>query len=558
MKRNSFLYMFIVAVILVVSLAACTEESTDDQSDEAKAKEEQTNSSQDTDVKQISSYDESRIDNQAEIEKDLLEEYQEGSYSFEDPFITKDPYGVAPLTALVMFETDEPTQITLTVQGKDSNSDVKKSFDAYETEHQIPVLGLYPNYENTVTIEATNKDGETITTELSIKTDSLPDDFLTTDLVEADTEKMENGLTFIIPSSRYAYAVDDNAEVRWYSTLWNSHVFNRLENGNLLYITKEEGQDKYNDLLEMDMLGKVSNSYIIQLGDYEKTNLLHHDAIELPNGNLLTTTHDVDSDYIEDEMVEIDRKTGETVSDFSFRDILPETFYQDYEGPAADEGDWLHQNAVWYDETDNTILMSSRSQDLVMKLSYPEGEIKWILAAPEFWPDDYEQYLLDPKSDEMKFPGGQHAVMTLPDQDDNDDTTDILLFDNNIVITRGNDDLSEDYSRAVQYRINEKDKTVEEVWSYGEDRGKELFSSIVGDADYLPETGNRLITSGYIEVEDGMNSRVVEVSDQDPAEVIYEIVISGFESGSHRQAYRAERMPLYPKQEWNLQLGEED
>src|SRR5699024_11589764 len=103
---------------------------------------------------------------------------------------------------------------------------------------------------------------------------------------------MENGLTFVIPSTRYVYAVDHNADVRWYSTLWNSNDFKRLDNGNVLYITKEEGQNQNNEVLEMDMLGKVYKSYLIQLESYEDTNVVHHGMIELPNGNLLATVHD--------------------------------------------------------------------------------------------------------------------------------------------------------------------------------------------------------------------------------------------------------------------------
>src|SRR5699024_1995877 len=135
-------------------------------------------------------------------------------------------------------------------------------------------------------------------------------------------------------------------------------------------------------------------------------------------------------------------------------------------------------------------------------------------------------------------------------------SSDLLLFDNNIVITRGKDPLSEQFSRGVQYRINPEKMTVEEVWSFGEERGEDFYSSIVGDADYMHDTGNRLLTSGYVEADNGMNSRIVEVSAEQPADIVYELVISGFEKKSHRQAYRAERMPLYPEQEWRLDLGE--
>lgn len=509
----------------------------------------------DGEVEQLSTYDTRRMKEQEEMEQKIRKDYKEGSYSMENPFVRLDPYGVAPLTALAMFETDEPVKLTVTVEGKEDRGDISRTYDNYKTKHAIPVLGLYPDYENTITIEATTEDGETATSTFTIKTDPLPDDFLTNETAASHPEKMENGMTFVIPSTRYAYAVDHNADVRWYSTLWNSHVFKRLDNGHLLYATKEKGQNKYNEMLEMDMLGKVYNSYLIQLDDYEDTNVVHHEMIELPNGNFLATVHDTESEYIEDEMIEIDRETGKTVRDFSIRDLFPEDFYKEYGNVFSDDGDWFHQNAIWYVEKDDSIVISSRHQDLVMKMSYPEGKVDWILADHEKWPDAYDKYLLEPKSDDFKFPAGPHAPMTMPDFDNNEKTTDYLLFDNNVVITRGKDPLSGDFSQAVQYRINPEEMTIEQVWKFGKDRGEDFYSKIVGDADYLQDTGNRLVTSGYIDADDGMNSRVVEVNDEEPADVIYELVISGFEKKSHRQAYRAERMPLYPEQKWNVEMG---
>lgn len=100
----------------------------------------------------------------------------------------------------------------------------------------------------------------------------------------------------------------------------------------------------------------------------------------------------------------------------------------------------------------------------------------------------------------------------------------------------------------VQYSVNPEEVTIEEVWSFGEKRGEVLYSKIVGDANYHSDTGNRMLTSGYIEVEDGRNSRVTEVNNEQPADVIYKLVISEFKSDTHRQAYRAFRLPMYPQE----------
>ncbi|GGE33562.1 aryl-sulfate sulfotransferase [Pullulanibacillus camelliae] len=492
------------------------------------------------------------IDHQEDKEALLINKYHNGNYTIDHPYIITNPYNLAPLTALIMFKTDVPMQISITVKGIDSASDIHHSWSGYTTNHQVPVLGLYPNKNNTVIVTAKNKQGRTNQSILFIKTKPLPDDFLKTKLITAKPKKMEKGLTFLTPSSKYAYAVDAHGDVRWYSSISNQHVFTRLKNGNILFVTKKMNQ--YNDLLEMDLLGKVYNAYTINVDHYTNSDVIHHDAIELPNGNLLLTTHD-GSKYIEDTMVEIDRKTGNIVHTLDMKKVLPKAFYENYDGPGSTdkEVDWFHQNAIWYDSNDHSILISSRHQDAILKMSYPDGNIKWILSDPKGWPKSYKDKLLNPVGNNFKFPAGQHSVMALPDQDQNKQTLDVLMFDNNNVISRGNKKLSQAFSRGVQYRINEKDKTVKEVWSYGEERGQSFYSTIVGDNDYLPQTGNRLITSGYTKSKKGMASQIVEVTGSTPAKVVFELEITGFKANSHQQVYRAIRLPLYPKK-WNFTL----
>src|SRR5699024_618031 len=343
-----------------------------------------------------------------------------------------------------------------------------------------------------------------------------------------------------------------NADVRWYSTEPIKLAFERLQNGHIIFATQDEARDQYNQLLEIDMLGKVYNDYVIQIDGYDKSNIIHHDVIELPNGNLLATTHEPDSKYEQDQMIAIDRNTGETLRFINDRDLFPAAAYEEYTGKNADVNDWIHQNAIVFDNDDQSILISGRSQDSIIKLSYPDAEIEWILAAHQDWPDSYDKYLLDPVGD-VKFPAGQHAMKIMPDQDGDPDTADILLFDYKTVITRRDTDISDTYSRGVQYRINEVDKTVEEVWSYGKDRGTDFFSSIIGNTQYLPDADTVLITSGAIKTgDDTTESRIVEVShDKDP-HVVFEVKTPEFGNDEHRYIYRSFRWPLYPDAKWDF------
>lgn len=565
-RIGGVLALVVLAILVYFSIVKMPDQTTDQAGDASGTDKTETGGSEDEtfdpepdpDAEQVSFADTRREKSQLLTEDKITEEYKDGNYTFQHPLVKVDPYDVMPLSALVMFKTEEPARVRVRVEGDDENSDIERVYDEYETVHRVPVLGLYPDAENKVSIDYMTEDGEdSEVTELTIETDPLPDDFLDPELVESQPEKMEDGLTFMIPTKKYMYAVDDNADVRWYTSLPMKLAFERLENGHILIATQDEARDQYNELVEMDMLGKVYNDYMIEIDGYDGKNLIHHDVIELPNGHLLATAHEPDSEYKEDQMIEIDRDTGETRRFINDRNLFPHEAYEDYDGKNADDNDWIHQNAIWFDKRSESVLISGRSQDTIMKLSYPDAEIDWILAADEDWPESHEPYLLDPIGD-VKFPAGQHAVKVLPTQDGDPDTTDILLFDNNTVITRGDDDESDEYSRAVQYRINEKEKTVEEIWSYGEDRGTDFFSDIIGNAQYLFDTENRLITSGAIssgDDDDATTSRIVEVSGDDDPEVLYEVKTPAFERSDHRYIYRAFRLPLYPEEDWAFDFG---
>ncbi|MBC2220505.1 aryl-sulfate sulfotransferase [Listeria seeligeri] len=488
------------------------------------------------------------VDEQTAIEKQLKADSKDAT--LEKPYVKLNPYGTSPLTALLLFNTAEKMKITVEVEGENADTTIESEVGSeYTTEHEVAVLGLYADKANTVKISAVTQDGKKTEKIITIQTDKLPAEMPTIDVKTSDTKKMEqtgNQLTFITPSTKYAYGVDSNGDVRWYSTKYNSHVFKELENGHLLYLTKyDNADDTYSLLLETDYLGKIYHAYSMtteaeseQSGSSSKS-AIHHDAIELPSGNLLLTIND-DTKYMEDTMIEIDRQTGEVVKTIDLKDILPEEFYKDYKARSDGKVDWFHQNAIWYDESDDSIIISSRSQDTVMKIDYDSTKIKWILSDKEGWPDSYKKYLLNPIGDNFKYPAGQHAVEILPDQDDNSDTVDILLYDNNEVITRGDEDESGKYSEAVQYRINEKTKKVEMVFSFGKDLGEDYWTEIVGGARYMETTGNYLVNFGHRK--DGKESSIIEVNQA--GEVAFEMNLTSFPDSAW--AYRAERFSLYP------------
>lgn len=545
MRYKNFILLSMLS-IAIFGLIGCSNDSA----------EEVFDPEPNPDAAQISSYNDDCMEKQKEMDEDILSEYKQEEYTFNKPFIQVDPYDASPLSALVMFKTNDPVQVEVIVGGEKGEETISHKWDEQETSHIIPVLGLYPGTNNKVILKITNKAGDTKETEVTIATDDLPDDFLETTLVDAHQKGMEDGLTYIVPTSGTLYGVDANADVRWYSTLKNRLVFTRLENDHFLQMTREGDKGQYDELLEVDMLGKVYNAYTIDIeGTDEKDEaLIHHDVIEMPNGNLLATTHEPDSDYVEDHMHEIDRETGETTQEINLREIMPDEAYKEYDGKNADINDWIHQNAIWFDDEDKSILISGRSQDIILNVSYPDGEIQWILGADEDWPEEYEDYLLEPIGD-VKFPAGQHAMKIVdnPELEDEPKIKDIILFDNNEVITRGDEDESGEYSQAIRYQIDEDDMTVEQTWSYGKERGKSFFSHIIGNVQYLYDKNNIILNSGATSDDDsptGRTGRIVEVdATKDNSKPIFELEVQGKNEDAVRYIYRTWRYPLYPEED---------
>lgn len=461
-------------------------------------------------------------------------------YTLDDPNVVLNPYEISPLTALVIFETDEEVSPEVTIHGDSDLTTYTHTFTK-ETEHYLPIYGLYAGRENKVTIKCGDKEKE-----LTIKTDELPDDFILPTSVKKDESKLNNDLYFYTPSSfGYTAAYDVNGDVRWYLTESAIWEINRLDNGRLLVSTERLAEVPYysTGLYEMDMLGKIYTEYSLP-GGY------HHDYYEMENGNLLVASDDFnnDSGTVEDYVVEIDRKNGNIVKTFDLKDILKMT---DGKSENWIEYDWFHNNSVWYDEKTNSITLSGRHQDAVINIDYDTGKLNWILGDPEGWSDEYQKYFFKPVGDNFEWQWSQHAAMITPESY-------VFLFDNGNNKSKNEKDYvkaEDSYSRGVMYKIDTDKMTIEQVWEYGKERGSDFYSPYISDVDYL-DKNHYIVHSGGISYKDGkiqnqpaglagsdtLKSDTVELLDD---EVIFEMVLP-------TNTYRVEKMSLYGDDEFEL------
>ena len=480
------------------------------------------------------------------------------------------PSGRVPLGALLTFGTTEPTTAEITVPGE---TPVTHTFTEAKTLHELPVTGLYPGTSNEVQVKLTGKSGKVYTGTTTVTTEDLPAVFPEIDVTTLDRTAMEPGfhLVELLIGNQgkfltYSVMFDDQGVIRWFMDMSETgqitYTPHRLQNGNWLYLN-------WVDLLEVDDLGRTVKQE--QLYDIAG----NHEVIELPNGNLLMGGSAKDSYVLRngekvptrfDHVVMWDRTKKAPGKKWDMRAVVPvnrAVFPPDYGmDPATD---WFHVNAIAIDPRDKNLLISGRNQGVV-KVDQ-QNNLQWILAphvgygkagfdqqgfetapflltAVDASGKPYPQDIQEGRASAADFdwPMGQHAVTVL-------DNGHLLLFDNGL---RRHYQPGLSYSKAVEFEIDEEAKTIRQVWQYGRERGMEMSSPITSDVDALPETGNRLITSGNVRGSGKPgHSKMVEITYPDN-QVVFEADIyfkdamgTGEKSwGQFDLVFRGERYPL--------------
>lgn len=480
--------------------------------------------------------------------------------------VTTNPSGRNPLSAHIEFETRKPAKAKIEVLG---DIPVENTFSSRFSEFQIPVLGLYPDRENKVILTVENYNEQVVRDTLTILTPALPDFLPTPEINVLQESKMEPGMHFnevhignAGKFNSHPVIFDNNGDIRWYMDL--------SEFGRITWPVKFNEDGSFFAIFgvtvfEFDMTGKELNRIVVE------ENNMHHEVLKLPNGNYVIAVSRVGATMIkggeeitsvEDYIIEVD-PNGNIVTEWDMAEVLDVNRTDLTDGGA----DWFHMNAIWYSESDKSLIVSGRNQGIV-KVNW-ENELQWILAPQKGWgkagrydkTTDTKPFLLTavdqndvPFSDAVQLGAqehnafswtwGQHAPLILPNGN-------LFVFDNGYNRNFGD---APNYSLGTEYQIDEENMTVKQVWSYGKSRGEDLFSSIISDVDFLPETQNRLIMPGIVQMgTQNASSKVVEVSYPDK-EVVFEStlyfknqLVDGQGWGNLDITYRAERVSLYPK-----------
>lgn len=486
--------------------------------------------------------------------------------------ITLNPSGYNPLAAIVEVNLPAYGRIKVTVHGKNGDDgDITHLCKAQTPNQNVPVFGLYSDYENKVDLTYTDKDGnERGTTQIRIKTQKLTGDALPEiQVISAQHQKMEPGINLVnYPGNStldvsMPYMVDNEGEVRWILLLKSSPDLKTVSISSGLERTKRgtliAGDQNNQRIVEMDMFGNLLHQWDLQRLGYT----FHHDVAEAANGNFLVTVNKTSAKLangqprVLDHIIEIDTLSGSLVKEWDLANIVDTTRYLKPDGVTPPQfsqspNNWAHNNGIT--EIGNDLLATMRYQGIT---SFTHGgELRWIISPHKYWREKYQPYLLKPVDENgnlitntavingdastsgFDWAWGPHTPVALSNDR-------ILVFDNgynrnwipNYITKNAN------YSRVVEYKIDEDKMTVQQVWAYGKEKGVKGFSEALSGVEYLPHTNHILFCPGMgVPTLKGFGGRVMEI---DPAtkEVVFEMEIT---TPSNTAFHRVMRMPLYP------------
>ena len=474
------------------------------------------------------------------------------------PVITLSANSNTPLAATLTLSTDTDTSVTLFISDEVNSWTV--NYSSVARTHTLPVRWLHPNRTHSFTVTVTNISGESsVALTDTLTTAPLPADFPLLDITVHDATQMENGFTLFAPlqSPTYIIAVDRFGEVAWFLNFIESRVldFRLIDNGHLLFIQQNCR------IFEVDLDGNIVASWNANLATTDarcngtlldsvtvQMESAHHEVFEMPSGNLLTLSWgDVTGvnypisesadlgtslQTIREDIVVEFARDGTIVRQHNIADILDPTRigYNSVGGV----NDWTHGNGIIYDSRDNSYIFSARHQDAIFKFNRDTGDLVWILGTPGGWNQPWLSKVLTATN----FSGAgyswhQHAPEITPEGN-------LMIFDNGNNRARPFDlrlPVTFNYSRAVEYSVDEATMGVTQVWEYGSPTTAVDvdYTPFIGDADVLPNTGNVLITFGGItRTKDtgvatadiggsALNARIVEVTHTAIPEKVFEI-----------------------------------
>jgi len=504
------------------------------------------------------------------------------------PSITITLSELSPIAARVVVDTVEPVTVQITAESANHTVSTPVTAALSDT-HDLPLVGLRQNSDYTVAITTTDADGGIGQSRVQLMTGALPDGLPELDIA-IYPDQASPGITILELNPVAAnfsgegnpiVGVDQWGEYVWYHNAGSfTGAAQRTPSGDVAFqhdpfafsvtdITGRRLAEYYPDPTGADAESTAGDGtrLVPYHADWVELGPVHHDIVPMADGSFLalsTTEHGVPAeqraalcpgdefewDIFSDVIMHI-TADGAVLRTWDLYDISsfeahPGEFLCNRQGLGITETrrDWTHANALWFDESRDAIIVSSRHTDQLIALAMtdaagPQTEVRWILGNDATIPYEGETF------------HHTHGVKTVTGGD-------LLFYDNGNfrpgTLSAGGDE--PDYSRAVRVSVDDSsddplDWTATQVWDHrmvDPVTDLPLYAPFLSDADEL-SNGNILVTHGgaVIDPADFLNSHVVvveivpdtEAGGDEGGEIVWQLSLGDAEESV--SMYRADR-----------------
>ncbi|WP_286028411.1 aryl-sulfate sulfotransferase [Ligilactobacillus agilis] len=346
------------------------------------------------------------------------------TYSFDKMLVLANPYLTNTTGLYLHFTTTKATKVSYTVKSKGTSTFSQTLYNpngTYAKNHTYQLFGLIAGQENTITITATDQNGQKETKTFTYTPNKLRGSDQNQLKVTKGTSKtkLSSGLYAVIGDkslkTRNTYLVDNDGYIRAEIPTINYNSLRLVQTDNKLYLAVDDDQ-----LVTLNRLGQMVQSYSLKDTNFK----LHHDFAVDSQGNILALATDTklkaSEKRVEDQIIKIDATSGQVSRLLDFKDLLGDLYKTatGIETLTNNKGyrDVIHANSIQLTK-DDQVIISSRETSTIMKISNltSQPKLDYFISDSSVWQGvgTYSNLLLN-KVGNFTSQAGQHSVTYIP------------------------------------------------------------------------------------------------------------------------------------------------